>query len=40
MILGSSREDSLVADDTELNQERRIAAIEAVMQWLLSFFHD
>jgi len=39
MILGSPQGNDPVGSDADLDQQRRNAAIDAVMQWLLSFLH-
>ena len=40
IILGDSQGSGQANGDTNLDDQQRTAAIEAVMQWLLSFFHE
>ena len=40
MIIGSTQNNSQTGSDTSLDQERQSAAIQAVLQWLLSYINQ
>ena len=40
VILGNSQKNGLANGDANLDHQQRITAIEAVMQWFMTFFHE